>query len=46
MNADDSPKVQELKKSLSSSSTSLNLENEVFSHLAIFLSDTIKMGIL
>ena len=44
MNADDSPKVQELKKSLSSSSTSSNLENEVFSHLANFFKRYYKDG--
>ncbi|CAA6803284.1 MAG: Type III restriction-modification system methylation subunit (EC [uncultured Campylobacterales bacterium] len=44
MNADDSPKVQELKDSLSSSSTSSNLENEVFSHLANFFKRYYKDG--
>jgi len=44
MNADDSPKVQELKKSLSSSSTSTNLENDVFSHLANFFKRYYKDG--
>ena len=44
MNADDSPKVQELKSSLSSSSTSSNLENDVFSHLANFFKRYYKDG--
>jgi len=44
MNADDSPKVQELKDTLSSSSTSSNLENEVFSHLANFFKRYYKDG--
>jgi len=44
MNADDSPKVQELKKSLSSSSTSKTKENEVFSHLANFFRRYYKDG--
>jgi len=44
MNADDSPKVQELKDSLSSSSTSSNLENDVFSHLANFFKRYYKDG--
>jgi len=44
INADDSPKVQGLKDSLSSSSTSLNLENEVFSHLANFFKRYYKDG--
>jgi len=44
MNADDSPKVQELKTSLSSTSTSSNLENDVFSHLANFFKRYYKDG--
>jgi len=44
MNAEDSPKVQELKNSLSSSSTSSNLENDVFSHLANFFKRYYKDG--
>jgi adenine-specific DNA-methyltransferase len=44
MNAEDSPKVQELKSSLSSSSTSSNLENDVFSHLANFFKRYYKDG--
>ncbi len=44
MNADDSPKVQELKDSLSSSTTSSNLENDVFSHLANFFKRYYKDG--
>ena len=44
MNADDSPKVQELKDSLSSGSTSSKLENDVFSHLANFFKRYYKDG--
>ncbi len=44
MNADDSPKVQNLKNILSSSSTSSNLENDVFSHLANFFKRYYKDG--
>lgn len=44
MNAEDSPKVQKLKNSLSSSSTSSNLENDVFSHLASFFKRYYKDG--
>ena len=44
INADDSPKVQELKDCLSSSSTSSNLENDVFSHLANFFKRYYKDG--
>ncbi|MEA1955908.1 MAG: site-specific DNA-methyltransferase [Campylobacterota bacterium] len=44
INADDSPKVQELKDALSSSSTSTNLENDVFSHLANFFKRYYKDG--
>ena len=44
MNADDSPKVQELKDTLSSTSSSSNLENEVFSHLANFFKRYYKDG--
>ena len=44
MNADDSPKVQELKDSLSSTTSSNNLENEVFSHLANFFKRYYKDG--
>lgn len=44
MNADDSPKVQELKHSLSSTSTASNLENDVFSHLANFFKRYYKDG--
>ncbi len=44
MNADDSPKVQDLKDSLSSTTTSSNLENEVFSHLANFFKRYYKDG--
>ena len=44
VDANTIPKVQELKEKLSSSSTSTNLENEVFSHLANFFKRYYKDG--
>ncbi len=44
MNAEDSPKVQGLKNSLALSSTSSNLENDVFSHLSDFFKRYYKDG--
>ena len=44
VNADTIPKVQELKEKLSSTTTSSNLENEVFSHLANFFKRYYKDG--
>jgi len=44
VDADVTPKVRELKEKLSATTSSSNLENEVFSHLAIFFKRYYKAG--